>query len=76
MMAKRQLPEKLKKAASSQKLARNHATEKHVAISRRAAKIAHIRGQRDAGTLAAELFQVAQALVLFEFPYQPLLFRA
>lgn len=57
--------------APMSKPARDHAVEKHLATSRRAAKMAGIRIDRDAGALAAELFQVAQALVLCGLPYQP-----
>ncbi len=65
------LKESKKSAPSSAKPARDHATEKHVALGRRAAKMASIRADRDTGVLAAELFQVAQALVLCGLPYQP-----
>jgi hypothetical protein len=51
--------------------ARDHATEKHVALSRRAARLAAIREKRDDGTLSQEIFQVSQALILCGLPYQP-----
>ena len=43
---------------------RNHAAEKHLALSRRAARLAEIREKRDDGSLAQEMFQVSQALIL------------
>ncbi len=65
------LKESKKSTPSSAKATRDHAAEKHVALGRRAAKMASIRADRDTGVLAAELFQVAQALVLCGLPYQP-----
>ena len=50
---------------------RNHAVEKHLAVSRRASRFAGIRQKRDDGSLSQELFQVSQALILCGLPYQP-----
>ncbi len=60
--------------ATTEKLSdakRNHAVEKHLAVSRRAGRLAGIRQQRDDGSLSQELFQVSQALILCGLPYQP-----
>jgi hypothetical protein len=50
---------------------RDHAVEKHMAITRRAARMADVRQKRDDGLLSQELFQVSQALILCGLPYQP-----
>ena len=50
---------------------RDHAAEKHLAVSRRAARFAGIREKRDEGVLSEEIFQVSQALILCGLPYQP-----
>jgi hypothetical protein len=50
---------------------RDHAVEKHMAITRRATRMAGIRQKRDDGVLSQELFQVSQALILCGLPYQP-----